>query len=258
MSLRSLKILMTVLVLVGGASGILARWKSIQKLGEPGVKVVAEPIYDEKGELAATNSAFLPERVLDYASDPVAVTRLELDWLPKDTTYGRRYYKAQDGFEILMSIVLMGTDRTSIHKPQYCLTGQGWNINPAESGLTSVRMKLPHPYDLPVMKLMTTAYRDRPDGPSAVYRGIYVYWFVADGELTGDHLQRMWWMARDLVGTGTLQRWAYVACFATCLPGQEEPTYERMKQFIAAAAPEFQLAAGTVTTDVALSGADRK
>jgi hypothetical protein len=257
MSFRAAKILMTVLLLVGGASGFLMRWRTIQKLGQPGVKVVAEPIYDERGIRAATNSAFLPERVLDCSSEPVGLTRLELDWLPKDTTYGRRHYKSQDGFEMLVSVVLMGTDRTSIHKPQYCLPGQGWNINSSESGLTSVRIERPHPYDLPVMKLMTTAYRDKPDGHKTVVRGIYVYWFVADGELTGDHMQRMWWMARDLVCAGTLQRWAYVGCFSACLPGQEEPTFERMKKFIAAAVPEFQLAAGPVATGGPLSAAGR-
>ncbi len=257
MNVRSMKALLSVLLLVGGASGFLRCWKSIQKLGQPGVKVVAEPIYDEKGNRAATNSAFLPERVLDYSSEPAPITRLELDWLPKDTTYGRRYYKAPDGFEMLISVVLMGTDRTSIHKPQYCLIGQGWNINSSESGITSLRIERPHPYHLPVMKLMTTAYRDKPDGQKTVARGIYVYWFVADGELTGDHLQRMWWMARDLVCTGTLQRWAYVSCFASCWPGQEEPTFERMKQFIAAAVPEFQLAAGPAAKDALLTAADR-
>ena len=257
MSMRSVKVLISVLLLVGSASGFLTLWKRIQKLGEPGVKVVAEPIYDEKGNRAAADSAFLPERVLDYSSEPVPITRLELGWLPKDTTYGRRNYRAPDGFEMSISVVLMGTDRTSIHKPQYCLTGQGWNIDPSESGITLVRIRRPHPYDLPVMKLTTTAYRDESDGRKTVMRGIYVYWFVADGELTADHLQRMWWMARDLVRTGTLQRWAYVGCFAACWPGQEEATFERMKQLIAAAVPEFQLASGPVATDAPLSAAGR-
>jgi len=38
-----------------------------------------------------------------------------------------------------------------------------------------------------------------------------------------------------------LQRWAYISCFAVCLPGQEEATFERLKKFIAASVPEFQL-----------------
>ena len=84
-------------------------------------------------------------------------------------------------------------------------------------------------------------------------RGIYVYWFVADRELTADHLQRMWWMARDLIRQGTLQRWAYVACFSVCLPGQEEATYQRMKEFIAASVPEFQLTTAADVSSLAAS-----
>jgi hypothetical protein len=50
----------------------------------------------------------------------------------------------------------------------------------------------------------------------------------------------MWWMAKNLLQTGELQRWAYVSCFSVCLPGQEDATFERMKKFLAASVPEFQ------------------
>ena len=63
---------------------------------------------------------------------------------------------------------------------------------------------------------------------------------LADGEETPDNYQRMWWLARDLVRTGVLQRWAYVSYFAVCAPGQEEATFERMKNLIALAVPEYQ------------------
>jgi hypothetical protein len=49
-------------------------------------------------------------------------------------------------------------------------------------------------------------------------------------------------MAGELLKTGTLQRWAYISCFSVCKPGDEEATFERLKKFIAASAPEFQLA----------------
>jgi hypothetical protein len=51
----------------------------------------------------------------------------------------------------------------------------------------------------------------------------------------------MWWMARDLFRTGILQRWASISYFAACAPGQEEATFKRIKQLIAASVPEFQL-----------------
>jgi hypothetical protein len=51
----------------------------------------------------------------------------------------------------------------------------------------------------------------------------------------------MWQMAKHLLRTGELQRWAYVSVFAVCAPGQEDAAFERIKRFIAAAVPEFQL-----------------
>jgi hypothetical protein len=73
---------------------------------------------------------------------------------------------------------------------------------------------------------------------------VFVYWFVADGELTATHSDRMWWMARDMLKNGVLQRWAYVICFAPCEVGAEDATFERLTDFIAATVPEFQLTAG--------------
>ena len=75
-------------------------------------------------------------------------------------------------------------------------------------------------------------------------RSLYVYWFAAENSLTARHGERMWWMAKELIRTGTLQRWAYVACWSQCVPGQEGPAFQRMKEFIAAAVPQFQLAVG--------------
>ena len=59
----------------------------------------------------------------------------------------------------------------------------------------------------------------------------------------------MLWMAGDLVTGGVLQRWAYVAFYSVCLPGQEEPTYARLEELISATTPEFQLATRAGNSD---------
>jgi hypothetical protein len=41
-----------------------------------------------------------------------------------------------------------------------------------------------------------------------------------------------------------MQRWAYVICYTVCPLGEEEAVYDRMKAFIAASVPEFQIASG--------------
>jgi hypothetical protein len=209
------------------------------------VLVVAEPIYgqDSRAEgtnapfLARTNSVRLPPQVLDFQSKPLPIQRLVLDYLPADTTYGQREYEAPDGFAIQNMVVLMGADRTSIHQPQYCLTGSGWRITKA----VPVRIPIlrPTPYELPAMRLTTQAKVRNPDGSVTDLSGVFVYWFVADGQLTADHADRMWSMARHILRTGELQRWAYVICFAICRPGQEDAAFARVEQFIAASVPEY-------------------
>ena len=231
-----------VLVLIGGTGALLARLQAHRQLGRPGLKMIAQNVYDEDGEVVNTNTVALPVSVPGYSSTSAPITKVEIGWLPKDTTFARRIYRADDNFGIMMSVVLMGTDRGSIHKPQICLVGQGWQIERSE--VEAVPIPRPHPYDLPVMKITASKVMKLPDGRKVQLHALYVYWFVADGALTARHGERMWWMAKELLRTGTLQRWAYVSCLVHFLPGQEKQTFERLKRFLADAVPQFQLATG--------------
>jgi Protein of unknown function (DUF3485) len=242
MNPKQWKALGVVLTLLALTAASLMHIAAGQRLGQPGVKVVAEPTYMEGGQVVHTQSVSLPVELPDFASEPVEVTSLEVNWLPKDTLFGRRVYHNKDGFTNLLSVVLMGTDRTSIHKPQFCLDGQGWHIEKTET--VTIPIPRPHPYELRAMKLTASKPALDSNGQPAQARGIYIYWFVADNQLTPYHGERMWWMARDLIWTGVLQRWAYVAYFTVCWPGQEELYFNRMKELVAASVPEFQLAAG--------------
>ena len=224
------------LLMIGGAAGLLVRLKANQRLGAPGVKT--EPLAGGRNL-----RVLLPERVLNYTSEELPQSEVVTNTLPPDTSYGQRIYTHTNGLWLLMNVVLMGADRTSIHKPQYCLEGAGFSIDHAATAETTIHVARPQPYDLPVIKLVATGQKADPQGKVGTYRAVYVYWFVADDALSGDKsgAQRMWWMARNLLTTGVLQRWAYISCFAVCLPGQEDATFERVKEFVAASVPEFQL-----------------
>jgi hypothetical protein len=100
-------------------------------------------------------------------------------------------------------------------------------------------MDKPFPYSLRVNKLLATA-RDPKDGTT--YRGIYVYWFVDADHLTPNSNQWMlWWLPRDLLLHGVLERWSYISYFTVCPPGSEDVAFGRLKQFIAESVPEYQL-----------------
>jgi len=217
--------------LMVAAAVFLFQMRGKQRLGQPAVKT--EPV---KGLVARV---LLPEQVLDYESKPIEVSKIVLDYLPADTSYGQRAYRAPDGFAAQVNVVLMGRDRSSLHKPEFCLSGQGWGIDPAASSETTISLTRPRPYELPVMKLIAHQQYEE-QGTTRTRSGVYVYWFVAQDEYTARHTQRMWWMARDLLTRGVLQRWAYITYFSVCAPGNEEATFERMKGLIAASVPEFQ------------------
>ena len=235
------------ILLIAGAGWFLAHLHSFQRLGKPGVKT---------RQLAGGQNleVLLPERVLDYGSEIIPPADIETNTLPPDTSFGKRLYKGADGFQIALSAVLMGGDRTSLHKPQFCLEGQGWQLGPSSYSVATVPIQRPYPYDLTVGKLVGSK-TFQEGGQIQRMQAIYVYYYVADGALSASAtgFQRMWWMARDLIRTGVLQRWAYVSYLAVCEPGQEDATFERMKTFIAASAPEFQLTPAPRDSAVAAS-----
>ena len=223
--------LIAALLLMAVAGGAIYQLQTRQTLGRPGV--LAEPVPG-----SARWRIALPEQVAGMTSQEVPPAEVELSALPADTSIGKRLYTATNGAPLLLQVVLMGRDRTSIHQPQYCLTGQGWLIEQTEEVRLPVAQ--PPPHEVPALKLTASKVFTTADGQRVPVRAIYVYWFVADGALTAHRSERLRWMAEELLKTGTLQRWAYVACFAQCAPGDEDQTFARVKEFVAAAVPEFQ------------------
>jgi hypothetical protein len=226
-------ILLVVLVLMAATAGALTWLKANLRLGKPGIQSGPVP-----GSVAMKID--LPAEVLDYASTNVPESDVVLGYLPKDTSFVERYYRSPDGLSgISATIVLMGTDRTSIHRPEYCLAGQGFSCD--EKTVVNIPVKGAKPYQLPVSKWKVSRLVQQPDGRSVKVSGIYVFWFVADNEQTTGNVQFQCYLVRDLLLKGILQRWAYISYFTACLPGQEEDTFARMEKLIAASVPEFQL-----------------
>jgi len=228
-------ILVVALILIAGTAGALTWLRSNQKLGRPGIKAEAIP-----GSVMMKIN--LPERVLDFTSTNMPEPQVVLGYLPPDTSYVESIYTAPDGFWVQATSILMGADRTSIHNAEYCLTGQGFSG--LKKSVVAIPIAGPQPYQLPVARWDVSGDFQQPDGRKAKAFGVYVFWFVADGEETPDNHQRMWWLGRDLLRTGVLQRWAYLSYFAPCAPGQEDATFERVKNLIAHSVPEFQFPPG--------------
>jgi hypothetical protein len=179
----------------------------------------------------------LPARVLDFTSTNIPEPQVVLSYLPQDTSYAERLYTAPDGFEVQGTIVLMGADRTSIHSADYCLTGQGFSGK--EKSVVSIPVA-GQSYQLPVARWNVSGTFPTANGQKIEAHGVYVFWFVADGDQTPGHFEFMKRAALHLLRTGVLQRWAYVSYFAMCAPGREDATFARMKDLIANSVAQYQ------------------
>jgi hypothetical protein len=226
-------VLLVTLALMAGTVGALTWLKGRQTLGQPGI--IAEPIPGQ-----VMMKIDLPERVLDFNSTNVPEPEVVANYLPQDTSFVERCYTSPDSLPpIYATIILMGQDRTSIHRPEYCLIGQG--LTPEEKIVVNIPVAGAEPYLLPVAKWKVGGVFQEPDGRKVKVAGVYVFWFVADKAQTADHSQLQYQLVRNLLFTGKLQRWAYVSYFSICAPGQEEAAFERVKKLIAASVPAYQL-----------------
>ena len=168
------------LAMIGGTGWFLAHLHSFQRLGKPGVKT--RPLAGSKNL-----EVVLPEQVLDYNSEPIPLAEIVTNTLPPDTSFGQRLYTGPDGFWMQVSVVLMGGDRTSMHKPQFCLEGQGFQLGPSAYSTQVVPMKRPYPYELTVGRLIGTREVE-VNGQRKAERAIYVRAVCTGTDRSGHHL----------------------------------------------------------------------
>ena len=143
----------------------------------------------------------------------------EAAMLPADTGLTRSFYVPTYGNAptFQATIVLSGNDRSSIHRPQVCMTAAGHTIQEEYTIAVDMGEGKP-PLDVRVLE-MTRPIEGRPDQVETSY---YAYWFVGKGRTTASHVQRMIWMASDRILYGVNHRWAYVSLFGGRNPATKD------------------------------------
>ncbi len=137
------------------------------------------------------------------------VTAVERELLPPDTGYARMDYAAvaDPARRVYLSVVLSGRDRTSIHRPELCLVGQGWTVGAAtRQAFTAAGWpggKFPATV-LPVRRAAST-----PRGPVVVPQ-LVAYWFIGGDTAVASYWQRLGVDAWNRVTRARADRWAYV------------------------------------------------
>jgi hypothetical protein len=152
----------------------------------------------------------LPILVGDYYGKQGEISKIELDILPKDTEFARRYYDDGHGHQIICSIVLSGAEQRSIHRPEACLVGQGWDI----IGQENVPIPLLSGHQLIARKLSLERRMTDRNGGTVIVRAFYVYWFVGQNVTTPSEMERVLLSNWDRVVHNRAHRWAYVSVFS--------------------------------------------
>lgn len=199
----------------------------------------ALPVRTDTGvRLAADgrNPVDLPAFVgTEWIGRRVPVSAVELDVLPPDTGYSRRVYVALSDPRrpVLVSIVLSGRDRSSIHRPEICVEGQGWTIRDRfRHDFEGVR---PDGAPLPASVLRI----ERTDADGRPQPMLLAYWFVSSDAVVATHAARLWRGARDRLLRGRADRWAYVLA-QTAADDGEAAALARLQTLLAGTIPRVQ------------------
>ena len=137
-----------------------------------------------------------------------------------------------------LSIVLSGRDRTSIHRPEICLVGQGWTIR----GSARHEFRWPPPDAgrvLPVTLLRIEREVPGPGGRPEKVPALFAYWFVGADKVVATHAGRMLHASWDRLRHLQAHRWAYVTVQTHALDG-EAAALARMQEVLGHTLPEFQ------------------
>jgi EpsI family protein len=173
-------------------------------------------LLTEDGRDPAALPAFVG---VDWVGQRAAVTAVEREVLPPDTGYSRRNYvsTADRRRQVFLSIVLSGRDRTSIHRPELCLVGQGWTIDGRYGHVFS------HPAGGAVPATILRISREVVDARGGRHRvpALFAYWFVGDGAIVPSHGGRLWRTAINRL-RGRTDRWAYVVAQTIVLTDEAE------------------------------------
>ena len=185
----------------------------------------------------------LPVIVGDFFGKAGSMNPAERGILPADTELVRRYYADTHGHEIECSIVLSGAEQRSIHRPEGCMTSQGWTILQQDS--IPIPLASGHPM---MARRLILGRNDMAFGGQRVpLRSMFVYWFVGEHTTTASEMHRVLLSNWDRVIHGVAHRWAYVSMFTYITDNLQpnglnaEQTQEMITDFARQSVPKFQI-----------------
>ena len=215
---------------VAGAEMVFLGWLAgLPPRGGVGVNLAAD----------GKNPVELPTFIgTEWIGRGAEVTAVEREILPADTGYARKSYVAvaNPTERVFVSVVLSGRDRTSIHRPELCLVGQGWSIEGASRESFNYPGRAEAAFAGTVLRVRREVVT--PRGRVAVPE-LVAYWFVDSERAVATNGGRFWRDAWNRLAHGRPDRWAYVLVQTGAAEG-EAAALARMRAVLAGTLPAFQ------------------
>ena len=152
----------------------------------------------------------------------------ELTDLPKDTVIIKRNYRAPDGLRYVVSVVIGGRQRDSIHRAELCLPAQGF----AMLGAARLSLRLADDKTVAVRKI--DAQRS---GGSAMS---LVYWFLSRERECCSHAERILMDVWDRSIHNRINRWVMIAVNVSSQLDSPE-SIDRFETFLSELVPQIVL-----------------
>ena len=128
--------------------------------------------------------------------------------LPRDTTILKRVYRSDWDVQFLVSAVISGAGKSSIHRPELCLPAQGFLMsNPTDFEVVA---------DGSASRPYHAIQIDSPQAPSALL--VYTF-FNQAGVRTASHLRRIFLDTWDRSVHNRIDRWVMVTVHVSALQG---------------------------------------
>lgn len=197
-TLRNWAVVLVVSGFAAGEMAFLHHLANAPARGGAGVRLAAD------GRDPVELPAFLGTEWIGRRTE---VTAVEREILPPDTGFSRKLYVPVTAPQrsVLLSIVLSGRDRTSIHRPELCLVGQGWSI----AGSMEHRFRGPGGAAFPATILRVRREVPSPRGTTVVPQ-LTAYSFIGGDAVVATHWERVGRDAWNRVSRARADRWAYV------------------------------------------------
>jgi len=218
-----------VLLCVAAEMLLLSHLASLTPVERPGV------ILAKDGANPAELPTYLGSNWMGHRVEPEPIERTIL---PPDTGFSRKLYLNLDdpGQHVLLSIVLSGRDRTSIHRPELCVVGQGWTIDRSSSHRFTYPGHADGSFDATVLSVHHEI--DGAAGKRSV-QNIIVYWFAGDDRVVATQGKRMLYDSWYRVVRGRAPRWAYVFLQTEAGDGMDAEL-ARIQSILNLSLPSFQ------------------